>query len=170
MSRRIQILPDAVANQIADYLVNGTITNAVNVPSVSGEVLPKVQPYLELAEKLGSLTSQLAEFAPQTVQIRYAGSVRDLPSEPMTISVLKGVMEPVMGVGAVNFVNASVLAEDRAGQRVGARGVAELQGLVHLRHGLPQLCHVFVGLAVCGRERRGGAVGGGGAEGRGGEA
>ncbi len=103
----------AVANQIADYLVTGTITNAVNVPSVSGEILPKVQPYLELAEKLGSLTSQLADFAPKTVQIRYAGTVRDLPSEPMTISVLKGVMEPVLGVGAVNFVNASVLAEDR---------------------------------------------------------
>ena len=102
-----------MANQIADYLVTGTITNAVNVPSVSGEILPKVQPYLELAEKLGSLTSQLADFAPKTVQIRYAGTVRDLPSEPMTISVLKGVMEPVLGVGAVNFVNASVLAEDR---------------------------------------------------------
>jgi D-3-phosphoglycerate dehydrogenase len=120
----------AVANQIADYLVTGTITNAVNVPSVSGEVLPKVQPYLEIAEKLGSLTSQLADFAPKTVQIRYGtsqladfapkkvqirygGTVRDLPTEPITISVLKGVMEPVLGVGAVNFVNASVLAEDR---------------------------------------------------------
>ncbi len=103
----------AVANQIADYLVTGTITNAVNVPSVSGEILPKVQPYLEIAEKLGSLTSQLADFAPKKVQIRYGGTVRDLPTEAITISVLKGVMEPVLGVGAVNFVNASVLAEDR---------------------------------------------------------
>ncbi|UCF31370.1 MAG: phosphoglycerate dehydrogenase [bacterium] len=103
----------AVAHQIADYLVSGTITNAVNVPSVSAEALPKVQPYLDLAEKLGSLTSQLADFAPKSVQIRYAGSVRDLPLEPVTISVLKGVMEPVLGVGAVNFVNAPVLAEDR---------------------------------------------------------
>ncbi|UCG38894.1 MAG: phosphoglycerate dehydrogenase [bacterium] len=103
----------AVAHQIADYLVKGTITNAVNVPSVSGDLLPKVQPYLELAEKLGSLTSQLARFAPKTVQVRYAGSVQDLPLEPMTISVLKGVMEPVLGQGAVNFVNASVLAQDR---------------------------------------------------------
>jgi len=103
----------AVAHQISDYLVNGTITNAVNVPSVSSDILPKVQPYLEIAEKLGSLTSQLAEFAPKMVQIRYSGTVRDLPSEPITISVLKGVMEPVLGVGAVNFVNASVMAEDR---------------------------------------------------------
>jgi len=103
----------AVAHQIADYLVSGTITNAVNVPSVSGEILPKVQPYLELAEKLGSLTSQLADFAPKTVQVRYAGSVTSLPLESITISVLKGVMEPVLGVGAVNFVNASVLAQER---------------------------------------------------------
>ena len=103
----------AVAHQIADYLVNGTITNAVNVPSVSGDILPKVQPYLDLAEKLGSLTSQLADFGPKSVQVRYAGSVRDLPLEPITISALKGVMEPVLGVGAVNYVNATVLAEDR---------------------------------------------------------
>jgi D-3-phosphoglycerate dehydrogenase len=103
----------AVAHQIADYLVNGTITNALNVPSVSGEILPKVQPYLELAEKLGSLVSQLADFAPKTVEIRYGGSVQELPLESMTISVLKGVLEPVLGVGAVNFVNAPVLAQDR---------------------------------------------------------
>ncbi len=103
----------AVANQIADYLVNGTITNAVNVPSVSADVLPKVQPYLDLAEKLGSLTSQLADFAPKIVQVQYTGTVRDLPLEPVTISVVKGVMEPVLGAGAVNFVNAPVLAEER---------------------------------------------------------
>jgi D-3-phosphoglycerate dehydrogenase len=103
----------AVAHQIADYLVNGTITNAVNVPSVSGDTLPKVQPYLDLAEKLGSLVAQVADFGPKTVQIRYAGAVKDLPLEPVTISVLKGLLEPVLGVGAVNFVNASVLAEER---------------------------------------------------------
>ena len=103
----------AVASQIADYLVNGTITNALNVPSVSGDLLPKVQPYIDLADKLGSLTAQLAEFAPKSVEVRYAGSVRDLPLEPITISVLKGILEPVLGVGAVNFVNAPVLATDR---------------------------------------------------------
>ena len=102
-----------VASQIADYLVNGTITNALNVPSVSGDLLPKVQPYIDLADKLGSLTAQLAEFAPKSVEVRYAGSVRDLPLEPITISVLKGILEPVLGVGAVNFVNAPVLATDR---------------------------------------------------------
>ncbi len=103
----------AVANQIADYLVNGTITNALNVPSVSGDLLPKVRPYLDLADRLGSLTAQLVEFAPKSVEVRYAGSVRDLPLEPITISVLKGILEPVLGVGAVNFVNATVLATDR---------------------------------------------------------
>ncbi len=103
----------AVANQIVDYLVNGTITNAVNVPSVSGDILPQITPYLELAEKLGSLTAQLSGFAHETIEVKYSGSVTDLPQEPMTISALKGVMEPVLGVGAVNFVNASVLASER---------------------------------------------------------
>lgn len=103
----------AVANQIADYLISGTITNAVNVPSVSSDILPQIKPYLELAEKLGSLTAQLSGFAHETIEVKYSGTVTDLPQEPITISLLKGVMEPVLGVGAVNFVNASVLASER---------------------------------------------------------
>ena len=104
----------AIAHQIADYLVNGTIANAVNVPSVSAEMLPKVQPFLTLGKKLGSLAIQLSDFPAKSVQIRYVGSVVDLPLNPITISVLKGSLEPILGVGAVNFVNAPVIAQERS--------------------------------------------------------
>lgn len=49
-----------VAEQLADYLVNGGVTNALNVPSLSAEEAPKLKPYMALAEKLGSLVGQLA--------------------------------------------------------------------------------------------------------------
>src|SRR3546814_6328644 len=48
-----------VAEQLADYLVSGGVTNALNMPSLSAEEAPKLRPYMELAEKLGALVGQL---------------------------------------------------------------------------------------------------------------
>jgi len=44
----------AVAEQIVDYLVAGTVRNAVNVPSVPADQLPMLSPYINLAERMGS--------------------------------------------------------------------------------------------------------------------
>ena len=41
-----------VAEQMSDYLLSGAVTNAINMPSVSAEEAPKLQPYLVLAEQL----------------------------------------------------------------------------------------------------------------------
>src|SRR6476620_6431139 len=49
-----------VAEQMADFLVHGGVTNALNMPSLSAEEAPKLKPYMALAEKLGSLIGQLA--------------------------------------------------------------------------------------------------------------
>ena len=49
-----------VAEQMADFLVSGGVTNALNMPSLSAEEAPKLKPYMALAEKLGSLVGQLA--------------------------------------------------------------------------------------------------------------
>ena len=48
-----------VAEQMADFLVSGGVTNALNMPSLSAEEAPKLKPYMALAEKLGSLVGQL---------------------------------------------------------------------------------------------------------------
>src|SRR3546814_13721832 len=47
-----------VAEQLSDYLLDGGITNALNVPSLSAEEAPKLKPYMALAEELGSLVGQ----------------------------------------------------------------------------------------------------------------
>ena len=53
-----------VAEQLADYLVEGGITSALNVPSLSAEEAPKLKPYMALAEKLGSLGRPNVALAP----------------------------------------------------------------------------------------------------------
>ena len=42
-----------VAEQMADFLLTGAVTNALNMPSVSAEEAPKLQPYMNLAQQLG---------------------------------------------------------------------------------------------------------------------
>ncbi len=145
-----------VANQIVDYLLNGTIANAVNVPSVSAEVLPQVRPYLALADKLGSLAAQLAGFAPKTVEIRYAGTVCDLPQKPMTVAVVKGVLDQVMGSGVVNFVNAPLIAKERgiSVNEVKSSSVADYSNLIEVTLSSGKQSLSVAGFSFEGREAR----------------
>src|SRR6266566_2521644 len=59
-----------VAVQIKDYLAEGIIRNAVNLPALSADQYRRVRPYLELAERLGSLVSQAAPARPARIRIR----------------------------------------------------------------------------------------------------
>lgn len=102
-----------VAHQIVAYLVNGTIENAVNVPSVSGEIMKLLQPYLQLAEKIGKLQGQMAVVAPNEVVIEFAGEITKLPTPPITVSVLRGLLEPILEDESVNAVNAPYIAKER---------------------------------------------------------
>ncbi|MBI3605522.1 MAG: phosphoglycerate dehydrogenase [Nitrospirae bacterium] len=102
----------AVAEQVVDYLVRGIIRNAVNLPSVSPDLLPEVQLYLTLAEKLGSLQSQLYEGGLQKVEIEYRGRVSELSTAQITIAVLKGLLSPILE-NSVNYVNAPIIAKER---------------------------------------------------------
>jgi D-3-phosphoglycerate dehydrogenase len=102
----------AVANQVGDYLRNGTIRNAVNVPSVEGEVLLRLRPYLTLAERLGSLVSQITKGGILEVAVDYIGELANYDTVPLTVSLTKGVLTPILR-DEVNFVNAPVLAKER---------------------------------------------------------
>jgi len=101
-----------VANQIVDFLERGEVANAVNVPSISAELLAVMRPYLTLAEKLGSFQAQYQAKGLEKITIRFAGSVTDYPLQPLTVAVLKGLLTPMLG-DQVNFVNAPHLARER---------------------------------------------------------
>ncbi|NNC71262.1 MAG: phosphoglycerate dehydrogenase [Sphingomonadaceae bacterium] len=100
-----------VAEQMADFLVNGGVTNALNMPSLSAEEAPKLRPYMKLAEKLGSLVGQLAHDAVKGISIEVEGAAAELNQKPITGAVLAGF------IGAhsdtVNMVNAPYLAKER---------------------------------------------------------
>ncbi len=102
----------AVAEQMIDFLAKGVVRYAINIPSVSPEILEVLRPYLTLAEKLGSLHTQMAEALPKEVQVEYRGEVAQYNVAPLTLAVLKGLLSPVME-SAVNFVNAPLIAKER---------------------------------------------------------
>ena len=102
----------AIAEQVADYLNKGTVTNAVNVPSVSDDVLAQVGPYITLGEMLGTMHMQLANGGIQEVNIEYGGSLAELNTSSITVAFLKGMFTPILK-DAVNYVNAPIIARDR---------------------------------------------------------
>jgi len=102
----------AVAGQIIDFLKNGTIVNAVNVPSVTGELLEKLGPYLSLADQIGCLQAQLIKGPLKEVAIEFAGDFQGLDLSPVSTAVLRGLLAPVVK-DDVNFVNANVIAKER---------------------------------------------------------
>jgi len=102
----------AVARQIIDYLKTGTVTNAVNAPSVAGEFLNKIGPYLNLGDRMGCLVPQLCKGAVNELGIEYAGDFQGMDLTPITTSVLKGLLTPMVK-DDVNYVNANVLAQER---------------------------------------------------------
>ena len=102
-----------VAKQIVNFLVSGTIQNAVNFPSVSGEALKVLRPFLDLAEKMGKIHGQLASESPREILIDYFGEISKFATDPITVAVLKGILEPVLEDVSVNLVNAPVIARSR---------------------------------------------------------
>ncbi|UYY56854.1 phosphoglycerate dehydrogenase [Sphingomonas sp. S2-65] len=100
-----------VAEQMADYLVSGGVTNALNMPSLSAEEAPRLKPYMALSEKLGSLVGQLATSELSNIAIEVEGAAAELNQKPITGAVLAGLMR--VHSDTVNMVNAPFLAKER---------------------------------------------------------
>ncbi len=100
-----------VAEQMADYLVRGAVSNALNSPSVSAEEAPRLKPYIALAEKLGAFAGQLTQTGLKKIEVTYEGDVAALNLKPLTASAVAGVLKPMLA--EVNIVNAPVIARER---------------------------------------------------------
>ncbi|MFH2064081.1 MAG: phosphoglycerate dehydrogenase [Pseudomonadota bacterium] len=101
----------AVAEQIIAYLKNDTVINAVNVPSVTGELLKKLGPYLTLADRIGCLQAQLIQGPVKEVIVEYIGDFQGLDLSPLTTALLNGLLS-MMVMDEVNAVNAPSIAKD----------------------------------------------------------
>ena len=100
-----------VAEQMADYLLTGAVTNALNMASVTAEEAPQLKPYMTLAEQLGAFAGQATQSAITEIEICYEGHVAGLNTKPLTAIVVKGLLGPLLE--GVNMVNAPVIAEER---------------------------------------------------------
>ncbi len=101
----------AAANQIVAYLLHDTVINAVNVPSVTGEVLQQLKPFLYLAEKMAKMQAQITKGGIKEVHIEYIGKFPDLDLKPVTINGIKGILNEFVRY-EVNSVNAISLANE----------------------------------------------------------
>jgi D-3-phosphoglycerate dehydrogenase len=102
----------AIAEQIVAYLTTGEIRGAVNFPAVSAELLAVIKPYLNLAEKLGKFQAQLVSGAIREVVVEYSGEILNYNVAPVTISLLKGLLTPILNE-SVNYINAPIVARER---------------------------------------------------------
>ncbi|MBT7262245.1 MAG: phosphoglycerate dehydrogenase, partial [Desulfobacula sp.] len=101
----------AAANQIIAYLLHDTVINAVNVPSVTGEVLKQLSPFIYLVEKMGIMQGQINQGGVKEAAIEYIGNLPDLDLKPLTISSVKGLLSQFVK-DDVNTVNAISLANE----------------------------------------------------------
>ncbi|HLG19187.1 MAG TPA: phosphoglycerate dehydrogenase [Bdellovibrionota bacterium] len=120
----------AAADQLYAYFVDGLIINAVNVPNVSREVLATLGPYINLAERLGSLLGQLGAESIQEVRVECAGEITKYDTAAITSAALKGLMSHLSSV-SVNFVNALPMAKER-GIRISELRTQEAAGFTSM--------------------------------------
>ncbi|WP_062204401.1 phosphoglycerate dehydrogenase [Aureimonas sp. AU12] len=100
-----------VAEQMADYLVNGAVSNALNMPSITAEEAPLLTPYVKLAEILGSFAGQLTEDPIDAVEILFDGAPAQMNTRALVSAALAGLMKAQ--VQTVNMVSAPLMAKER---------------------------------------------------------
>ena len=103
-----------IAKTVAAVL-RGEMVPAVNTPSVSADQLADLKPYIDLAQKLGSIFYQVQTGVLRKIEVKCSGDLLEKDTRMITLAAVKGLMSPIME-DDVNFVNAETLA--------GLRGIA----------------------------------------------
>ena len=101
-----------IAMQVKEYLKHGVIQNAVNVPSVSHDEYLELQPYVVLAERLGSFLAQVSEGTLEEISLRYTGHIAESKTDLIRNAAVKGILNEALEEKA-NLVNAEAIASAR---------------------------------------------------------
>jgi D-3-phosphoglycerate dehydrogenase len=100
-----------VAEQMADYLLTGAVSNALNMPSVTAEEAQVMGPWLKLAGHLGSFIGQLTDEPIKAINILYDGSVAEMNLDALNCGVIAGIMKRANP--DINMVSAPVIAKEK---------------------------------------------------------
>ncbi|NJR64403.1 MAG: phosphoglycerate dehydrogenase [Leptolyngbyaceae cyanobacterium CRU_2_3] len=122
-----------VAEQIRDVLLGLPARSAVNIPGLRPDLMEKLRPYLQLAEILGSMVSQLAGGRIESLDIRLQGELASNESQPVVVAALKGLLSSALQE-RVNYVNASIEAKERGIRVIETRDAAtrDYAGSLHI--------------------------------------
>jgi D-3-phosphoglycerate dehydrogenase len=145
-----------MAEQIVDALNDKDVRNAVNFPPIDPNALPVVKPYLQLSENLGTIMAHLIDGRLQRVEVEYRGGDVAPHVTPLTVALLRGLLAPVLGRDAVNYVNAPLIASERGILVTQALNLtaSEYTNLVSLRATTDQGEHLIAGTCFDGAEPR----------------
>lgn len=100
-----------VAEQMSNYLLDGAVENALNMPSMTAEEAKVMGPWVALAGHLGSFVGQMTDEPIKAINILYDGVVADMNLDALNCSVIAGIMKKVNP--DVNMVSAPVIAKER---------------------------------------------------------
>jgi D-3-phosphoglycerate dehydrogenase len=102
----------SIANQIIEVLRGGVVRNAVNAPAIPADILNQMKPYIDLSEILGKILVQIIEGFIRNIKIEYMGQIINYNTSFLTLSVVKGILTPIIKE-PVNFVNAPLILKER---------------------------------------------------------
>ncbi len=109
-----EIVGIRIAEQVREYLLHGVARHAVNMPALSQDEYRKLDPYIQLGEKLGSFLVQLVSGGLNEVKISYDGGLAELNTHLVKNAVLKGILNHVLSEETqANLINAGALAQSR---------------------------------------------------------
>lgn len=100
------------AEGVRDFLLDGTVRNAVNFPAISSEEMTQLRPYLALADRLGALAAQLSEGRTRALGVRHYGPLVSGHGELLVSAAVAGMLRPMLSSG-VTFVNSREVASER---------------------------------------------------------
>jgi D-3-phosphoglycerate dehydrogenase / 2-oxoglutarate reductase len=112
-----------VAEQIRDVLLGLPARSAVNIPGLRPDLLEKLRPYLQLAETLGNLVSQVTGGRIESLNIKLQGELATNESQPIVVAALKGLLSHALQE-RVNYVNATIEAKERGIRVIETRDAA----------------------------------------------
>jgi D-3-phosphoglycerate dehydrogenase len=108
-----EIVGVRIAEQLAEYLLNGVALNAVNMPAMSAAQYREAAPFIGLAERLGNFAAHVATGNPRSVRLVYSGKFAEGNTQTIRNAGVAGVLSRSLSAGRANIVNAMQIAADR---------------------------------------------------------
>lgn len=129
-----QKVAESVTAEVIDLLEGRPVRNAVNSYTISLAAQPEIQPYLVLAEKLGSMGRQLLGGSLQSIKVKCNGEIVKRYADILSVAVLRGVLSTWEAV-TVNYINAPHLAQEMGIAIEEQRGnaIGEYANLIEVR-------------------------------------